>query len=85
MSAMGMTHAQQLESWLQEVRFAHLVGQPEPTGAVFPSIVQRFNDLTASDVQDVIDLFEGIALQADLRTVASSTPGAVEPELVPVA
>ncbi len=85
MSAMSMTHTCQLESWLQEVGFARLTGQPEPAGAIFPAIIQRYNDLVAGDVHDVIALFEGIALQAELKTLAKTQPRVTEPELAPVA
>lgn len=84
MSALETTSEVRVDQWLREVRFPELAGMAMPAGSVLRGCVMNYNDFRATGAEDVIDLLEGVALQAQLREASAEAAPAAERELATV-
>jgi hypothetical protein len=82
MSALETTSEVRVDQWLREVRFPELAGMATPAGSVLRGCVMNYNDFKATGAEDVIDLLEGVALQAQLREAAAGAATTAGRELV---
>ncbi len=73
MSALSMTRTEQVDGFLIRARVWEAMGQAQPAGSALRCTLMNYNDLVATGPADVVDLFEGLALQYELRRLAGET------------
>lgn len=85
MSVLAATRGAQVDRFLAQAEVRSLIGQERPAGPVLRRTLMNYNDLVATGPADVIDLFEGLALQYELGRLgaepAETSAGRMEREV----